>query len=113
MIDDPNVEVENVEIRDAQQDGIPMEVRYNRAWLTRSAEHLGYQVSANNAMVDRILDQLSSRNGQCPSVDIDHINFRCPCLRMREHGICRCGLFEYNAPRRIIGSTSVTAIKRG
>lgn len=80
---------------------------YNRSWLGKVALFQGFAISRDDKKVDGILAALNRKDGHCPCGGSGP-QFKCPCAIMREHGICKCGLFE-NVPDRNIksgGSTS-------
>lgn len=77
---------------------------YNRTWLSKVALHRGYAVNTDDRKVDGILGALNRRNGYCPCGGNGE-QFKCPCVNMRTHGICKCGLF-LNIPDRKIGGGS-------
>lgn len=74
---------------------------YNRTWLSRVALQRGYAINPDDKVVDGILAALNRKNGFCPCGGTGS-QFKCPCQIMREHGICKCGLY-LNIPDRQIG----------
>lgn len=91
-------------------DGI---TKYNRIWLNDIAEQTGYAINEEGGKVDGILKALNRRDGHCPCGG-NGDQFLCPCHIMREHGICKCGLFR-NAvdvnPKN--GKSTIKSIKEG
>lgn len=83
---------------------------YTRAWLGKVAIYSSLEPSQDSEKVDKILSALEKRNGQCPCGGSGP-QYRCPCEKIREHGICTCGLFNSVPPRKVHGE-SVSAIKR-
>lgn len=79
--------------------------RYNRIWLKKITDTTGYIVSDNDKKVDGILSALNRKNGHCPCGGSGN-QFLCPCVNMREHGICKCGLFENVRPVNPSGSSN-------
>lgn len=71
-------------------DGI---TKYNRIWLNNIVEETGYAINEEGGKVDGILKALNRRDGHCPCGG-NGDQFLCPCHIMREHGICKCGLFR-------------------
>lgn len=67
--------------------------KYNQTWLLKISNMGGYIVNSDREKAQKILDALNRRNGQCPCGG-DGKQYQCPCFIMREHGICKCGLFE-------------------
>lgn len=96
---------------DQDQDPPTLEqAKYTRGWLNKVALFQNLPISNDDKKVDGILRALAGRNGQCPCGG-NGSQFQCPCERMRERGICTCGLFKTVPPREIRG-TSVAEIKR-
>lgn len=79
--------------------------RYNRVWLKKITDVTGYIVSDNDKKVDGILGALNRKNGHCPCGG-NGDQFLCPCINMREKGICKCGLFENVRPVDPSGNSS-------
>lgn len=79
-------------------------IMYNRAWLRKMSNATGFIVSADDKKVDGILRALNRRGGYCPCGGNGQ-QFLCPCVIMREQGICKCGLYENVKPVEPKGST--------
>lgn len=79
--------------------------RYNRVWLNKISTQLGYIISNNDKKVDGILEALNRKGGHCPCGG-NGDQFLCPCVIMREKGICKCGLYENIKPVEPSGSSS-------
>lgn len=79
--------------------------RYNRVWLNKVSTQLGYIVSSNDKKVDGILEALNRKDGHCPCGG-NGDQFLCPCVIMREKGICKCGLYENVRPVEPSGISS-------
>lgn len=77
---------------------------YNRGWVSKVALMRGYAINQDDRKVDGILAALNRRDGHCPCGG-NGPQFKCPCAIMREHGICKCGLFENVPDRQFSGST--------
>ena len=96
-----------------EQELVDSMTKYNRIWLNNIAEETGYAINEEGGKVDGILKALNRRDGHCPCGG-NGDQFLCPCRIMREHGICKCGLFR-NAvdinPRD--GKSTVKSIKEG
>lgn len=73
---------------------------FNRTWLSKVALQRGYAINPDEKRVDGILAALNRKNGFCPCGGTG-AQFKCPCQIMREHGICKCGLY-LNIPDREI-----------
>lgn len=78
---------------------------YNRVWLNKISNQMGYIISSNDKKVDGILEALNRKDGHCPCGG-NGIQFICPCVIMREQGICKCGLYENIKPVEPTGSSS-------
>ena len=78
---------------------------YNRTWLKKITDTTGYIVSDNDKKVNGILEALNRKDGHCPCGG-NGSQFLCPCINMREHGICKCGLFENVKPINPSGNSS-------
>lgn len=82
------------------------EVRlYNRIWLNKVSNQMGYIISSDDKKVNGILDALNRKNGHCPCGGNGQ-QFICPCVNMREYGICKCGLYENIRPVNPTGSSN-------
>lgn len=79
---------------DKQDNSIKM---YNRTWLNKVSNKTGFIISSDSKKVDGILEALNRKNGHCPCGG-NGIQFLCPCVNMREYGICKCGLYENVRP---------------
>ena len=66
---------------------------YNKIWLKKISDAYGYIVSDNEKKVEGILAALNRKGGHCPCGG-NGDQFLCPCVIMREKGICKCGLYE-------------------
>lgn len=84
--------------------------KYNRTWVSRVALHQGFEVSSDDKKVDGILAALNRREGQCPCGG-NGFQFKCPCVIMRNQGICKCGLFKTIEDRKITSVSSTAKIK--
>ena len=84
--------------------------KYNRTWVSRIALHNGYEISDDNKKVDGILSALNRKNGQCPCGG-NGAQFKCPCVIMRNMGICKCGLFKTIEDRKVTSASSSAKIK--
>lgn len=82
---------------------------YNIEWLEGIADRNNFIISENTDKVNNILSALNKRNGQCPCGG-NTPQFQCPCIMMREHGHCKCGLFAMVKPREIKGNTTSAVI---
>ena len=71
--------------------------RYNPSWLLKVSNATGFIINEDSKKVDKILEALNRRNGHCPCGG-NGSQFMCPCVNMREKGICKCGLFENVTP---------------
>lgn len=103
-------DVADVGVREMQGNGVPMEVLYTKAWLNRAVIHNGFVPNSDGNKVEKILQALQRRNGQCPCGGNGQ-QYKCPCIIMREHGICKCGLFESIPPRPIKGNSTASISK--
>ena len=72
-------------------------VMYNRVWLRKMSNKTGFIISSDDKKVDGILAALNRKNGHCPCGG-NGPQFLCPCVIMREQGICKCGLYENVRP---------------
>ena len=72
-------------------------IMYNRAWLRKMSNRTGFIISSDDKKVDGILAALNRKNGHCPCGG-NGPQFICPCVIMREQGICKCGLYENVKP---------------
>lgn len=79
------------------QDDEPEFKMYNQSWLLKVTNQTGYIVNRDREKAQKILDALNRRNGFCPCGGNGN-QYKCPCLNMRTHGICKCGLFENVTP---------------
>lgn len=86
-------------------------VMYNRAWLRKVSNATGFIISNNDKKVDGILAALNRKGGHCPCGGNGQ-QFLCPCVIMREKGICKCGLYENVRPVEPSGSSGAR-IKEG
>lgn len=77
---------------------------YNRVWLNRVSNQMGYIISDNDKKVDGILEALNRKDGHCPCGG-NGVQFLCPCVIMREKGICKCGLYENVRPLEPSGNS--------
>ena len=77
---------------------------YNKVWLNKVSNQMGYIISNNEKRVEGILEALNRKNGHCPCGG-NGPQFLCPCINMREHGICKCGLYENITPVNPHGSS--------
>lgn len=84
---------------------------YNDNWLSKVALHRGYAVNPDGGKVSKILAALNRRGGYCPCGGTGE-QFKCPCEIMRNHGICKCGLFQNVPDRKVTGSTTGARIER-
>lgn len=66
---------------------------YNKSWLLRTSNQYGYIINHDREHADKILNALNRTGGNCPCGG-NGSQYKCPCIYMRENGICRCGLFE-------------------
>ena len=66
---------------------------YNKIWLNKVSNQMGYIISSDERKVNGILEALNRKNGHCPCGG-NGTQFLCPCVNMREYGICKCGLYE-------------------
>ena len=99
----------NPEIQEVSPDtGIK---RYNRIWLRKMSNATGFIISDDDKKVDGILDALNRKDGHCPCGG-NGPQFLCPCVIMREQGICKCGLYENVTPIKPSGGSSAR-IKEG
>jgi len=70
-----------------------------KKWYEIVANLLHIKVSENKEIVDLVLEGLE-RNKElyharfCPCEFERKIENVCPCLKLRETGVCKCGLFE-------------------
>jgi ferredoxin-thioredoxin reductase catalytic subunit len=78
--------------------------KYNRLWLNRVSNTTGFIPNSDDTRVDGIIDALNRRNGHCPCGG-NGDQFLCPCVVMREKGICKCGLFNNVRPVEPRGSS--------
>lgn len=78
---------------------------YNKVWLNKVSTQMGYIVSDNEKRVNGILEALNRKGGHCPCGG-NGDQFLCPCVNMREYGICKCGLYENTRPVNPSGSSS-------
>lgn len=83
----------------------PQIKRYNRVWLNKVSNQMGYIISDNEKRVDGILEALNRKGGHCPCGG-NGDQFLCPCIIMREKGICKCGLYENVKPVEPTGTSS-------
>lgn len=80
--------------QEPQEEVIHTEAKmYNQTWLLKVTNEGGYIVNRDRDKAQKVLDALNRRNGQCPCGG-EGKQFKCPCVVMRDHGICKCGLFE-------------------
>lgn len=77
---------------------------YDRTWLSRVALFRGFAINSDNGRVDGILRALCRTDGHCPCGGNGN-QYKCPCINMRDNGMCKCGLFE-NIPERTVSSNS-------
>lgn len=77
---------------------------YNRTWLSKVALQRRYAINPDDKRVDGILAALNRKNGFCPCGGTG-AQFKCPCQIMREHGICKCGLYLNIPDREIRGGS--------
>lgn len=77
---------------------------YNKIWLNKVSNQFGYIVSSNTKKVEGILEALNRKGGHCPCGG-NGDQFLCPCVIMREKGICKCGLYENVRPVNPSGSS--------
>lgn len=78
---------------------------YNKVWLNKVSNQMGYIVSSNEVRVNGILEALNRKGGHCPCGG-NGDQFLCPCVIMREKGICKCGLYENVKPVEPSGSSN-------
>lgn len=78
---------------------------YNKAWLNKVSNRFGYIVSSDEKKVNGILEALNRKDGHCPCGG-NGVQFICPCVNMREYGICKCGLYENVRPLDPTGGSS-------
>lgn len=78
---------------------------YNKVWLNKVSNQTGFIVSDNEKKVNGILEALNRKDGHCPCGG-NGVQFLCPCIIMREKGICKCGLFENVRPLEPTGGSS-------
>lgn len=71
--------------------------KYNQSWLLKVTGETGWIVNSDRDHAQKILNALNNRNGQCPCGG-NGKQYTCPCINMREYGICKCGLFENVVP---------------
>lgn len=79
--------------------------KYNKSWLMRTSGLYGYIVNRDREHADKILQALNRTDGHCPCGG-NGAQYKCPCIYMRENGICRCGLFENITPVNPTGRSS-------
>lgn len=84
--------------------------KYTLAWVEEVARIRGFEISDDTSKVNGILAALARRNGQCPCGGTG-IQYHCPCIKMRERGICTCGLYKSMPPHKITGSSSASIDK--
>lgn len=87
------------------------QLRFTRNWLDKQAINHNLVPSDDKEKVDKILLALERKNGQCPCGG-NGLQYKCPCEKIRIHGICTCGLFKSVPPRKMSGTTEVADIKR-
>lgn len=95
---------DNSKKRIIEQDEIKP-TKYNKIWLERMSNQYGYIISDDKKKVDGILGALNRRDGHCPCGG-NGIQFLCPCVNMRERGLCKCGLYENKTPVNVTGNSS-------
>jgi ferredoxin-thioredoxin reductase catalytic subunit len=78
---------------------------YDRTWLSRVVLSRGFTISVDDGKVDGILKALCRTSGHCPCGG-NGDQYKCPCVNMREGGMCKCGLFNNIPERKISGSSS-------
>lgn len=79
--------------------------KYNPSWLMKVSNATGFIINSDRTKAQKILDALNRRDGHCPCGGNGN-QFLCPCINMREKGICKCGLFENMTPVQPNGSSS-------
>lgn len=90
--------------REVKNDEVKIK-KYNPSWLMKISNATGFIVNSDREKAQKILDALNRRNGHCPCGGNGN-QFLCPCINMREKGICKCGLFENVEPVQPSGNTS-------
>lgn len=103
-------DTDNVSIREENEEQQTIKM-YNKSWLLRTSNQYGYIISKDREHAGKILEALNRTNGNCPCGG-NGSQYKCPCIYMRENGICRCGLFENITPVNPKGSSSAR-IKKG
>lgn len=78
---------------------------YNRFWLNRVSNSTGFIVNEDSVKVDGILSALNRKDGHCPCGG-NGDQFMCPCVIMRDRGLCKCGLFYNVVPLAPRGTSS-------
>ena len=84
--------------------------KYNRVWLDRIVNEGGYLLTENEQVIENILKKLNERDGHCPCGGMTS-EFLCPCRMMREHGSCKCGLYQNAVDLDVKASVSTGRIK--
>jgi ferredoxin-thioredoxin reductase catalytic subunit len=77
---------------------------YNRLWLNKVSNATGFIPNEDGNKVNGILGALNRKDGHCPCGG-NGDQFLCPCVVMREKGICKCGLFVNVRPVEPKGSS--------
>ena len=94
---------ETTEVKEESKVTAP--VKYDRDWLRKMSNKTGYIISDDDKKVDGILIALNRKNGHCPCGGNGR-QFLCPCVIMRENGICKCGLYKNVEPVNPAGKTN-------
>lgn len=100
----------NVHMVKSPEDEEPVIDKYTLAWAEKVADIRNFVLSSDMKKVNGILTALAKRGGQCPCGGTGP-QYQCPCIKMRDMGICTCGLYESMPPRTITGSSSASINK--
>lgn len=84
---------------------------YNDYWMNKQVINHNLVPSDDKGKVAKILVALEKKNGQCPCGG-NGVQYKCPCVKIREQGICTCGLFKSLPPRQIKAESTVKSIQR-
>lgn len=84
---------------------------HNMKWLMKISEKTGFIINDDREKAQKILDALNRSEGYCPCGGKGDA-FICPCVVMREKGICKCGLFNNVTPIVPSNTSSSAKIRR-
>jgi len=83
--------------------------KWSHSWLAQVSKQHNFVINDDMKKVNGVLDALNRKSGQCPCGGTGE-QFKCPCTIMREHGICKCGLFKSIPNRPITGRSDTPQI---